>query len=476
MQGEPLSDGWGSWRIAALASILVLALILRLKDPLLDPVIAAEDPYLHMVRAWDLVQHQQLPKSYPPGFAFLTAPLALAGTEALYWGVRLAPPLLGVIGVAGVYLLLRERLRETAALAGALATAVLPEHIFRTTLFAPTALDLALLPFLLLFMLRAVDGSRSALLAALGLASALLVIHPWALGLVLPAATVWGLLQLPREHRIRALMGGLGLVGVVLVTVVFLPGAWNPVPRMSRNLGTTLARIVQDPASLMTLPPFVDLPVMLTPALIVSGILGSIVAGIRRDSLDQLALLWTVSLTPLVLVNWFDIWFLPHRTVAYLSLGVAMLTGVAADELLERLPEAPRVRRPSIAAVALALMLFTVPAAAASQTWYRLYGPEDYSVWREVANEDPSLVVAGSWETRRGYRAITGQEAMFLPAFSHDAEVREDVLEEHPDLVVLVGAHAQGAWRPTGFLDSDEWVLVHEQGPARAYKAAETAG
>ncbi|MGH2669188.1 MAG: hypothetical protein ACRDH5_08760, partial [bacterium] len=67
-------------RHAPLAALLLLALAVRLKDPLSTPVIAAEDPYVHMTRTWDLLQGHGFPDRYPPGFAVLLAPVALLGT------------------------------------------------------------------------------------------------------------------------------------------------------------------------------------------------------------------------------------------------------------------------------------------------------------------------------------------------------------------------------------------------------------
>lgn len=460
------------WRAGILVSIFILALALRLKDPLMHTIIGAEDPYIHMERTWDLIQHGQLPEDYPPGFAALLAPLAMLGPDMFYWLARLAPPFLGVVEVAGIYLLLHGRVRETGALVGAFTAAVMPENIFRTNLLFPTALDLALLPFLFLFLLRYVEGDQRSLWGILGIGAVLLMIHPWLVGLALPPLTLWLLLQASPEWRTRLTLGA-AVTGILLLVVLSnMPGTWNPIPQMLANVGATMDRILAQPGSLLDLPRYVDLANMLTPAVLVVGALGSLVAATRRTPLDQLALLWTFLLLPLALVNWFDIWFLPHRVVAYLTLGAAILTGIAAHGAYDLLPDRRSVRGPTLTATLLIFLALTAPAGATTQDWYRLYDEDDYGAWQDVAAEEPSLVVAGSWQTRAGYRAITGQDAQFNTAFFNDTTVRDQLLQRHPDLVVIVGHHSEKSGVQTGFLSSGNWTTVAETGDVQAYRQA----
>ncbi len=458
------------WRGAILVSIFVLALALRLKDPLTHTIIGAEDPYLHMARTWDLLQHGQLPDNYPPGFAALLAPLAMLGPDMFYWIARLAPPFLGVIEVAGIYLVLHGRVRETGALVGAFSAAIIPENIFRTNLLFPTALDLALIPFLFLSLLRYSEGDRRGFWGALAIGGFLLVVHPWLIGLALPPLALWLIIQASPEWRSRLILGA-GLVGAVLLFVLSsMPGTWNPVPQMLANVSATLATIMAQPSSLLDLPQHVNLAHMLTPAVMVMAAFGTFVALGRRRPVDQLALLWTFLLLPLVLVNWFDIWFLPHRTVAYLTLGAALLTGIAAHGAYDLLPERRSVRGPTVTAGLLIFLALTAPAAATTQDWYRLYDDDDYRVWEDVAAEDPSLVVAGSWQTRAGYRAITGEDAEFNTAFFNDSGVRDRMLQRHPDLIVITGNHTEKSGVQTGFLSDGNWTVVSESGDVHAYR------
>ncbi|HVM45909.1 MAG TPA: hypothetical protein VM582_08250 [Candidatus Thermoplasmatota archaeon] len=184
VQVERVSAGV-AWRRVLLGGLLVLALAVRLREPLSSPIIGAEDPYLHMARAWELLEGH-FPAGYPPGFTFLLAPFALLGPEAFYAAARFLPPFLGVVEVLGVYLLCRENLRTPAAFVAATAVALMPENILRTNLLFPTALDLAVLPFYLLHLLRASRGHRPALAWCAGIALVLGVVHPWVLVYIAP--------------------------------------------------------------------------------------------------------------------------------------------------------------------------------------------------------------------------------------------------------------------------------------------------
>ncbi len=457
------------WRAIILVSIFILALALRLKDPLMHTVIGAEDPYIHMERTWDLIQHQALPENYPPGFAALLAPIAMLGPDMFYWVARLVPPFLGVVEVAGIYLLLHGRVRESGAMAGAFTAAVMPENIFRTNLLFPTALDLALIPFLFLFLLRYTEGHQESLWGAVGIGAVLLLVHPWLVGLALPPLTIWLLLQASPQRRLR-LMAGAALTGLVLLVVLAnMPGTWNPIPQMLANVGATLDKILANPTSLLNPPQYVNLAHMLTPAVLVLAGLGTVVAMMQWSPVDQLALLWTWLLLPLALVNWFDIWFLPHRVVAFMSLGAAILTGIAVHGAFDILPDRRPIRAPAMATGLLVFLLLTAPAGASTQSWYRLYDQEDYGVWQDVAEEEPSLVVAGSWQTRAGYRALTGQQASFNTAFFDDPGVRDGITDRHPDLVVIVSNHTAESGVQTGFLSDGNWTLVAEAGETQAY-------
>ncbi|MEA3198641.1 MAG: hypothetical protein QOE90_69 [Thermoplasmata archaeon] len=437
----------------ALALVLLLALAVRLREPLSSPILGAEDPFLHMAQAWDVAQGHGLPAHYPPGFPVLLAPLTLLGTKAFVLFARFAPPLFGVAEALGIYVLLEKRLGAWPALSGALVAALMPENVFRTDLLFPTALDLALLPFVLHLTLRASEGSRHAVWGAAGLAALLLVTHPWVVALLVPTLGAFALVLALRSRRRHAapLAAATATGGIALAAALsFLPGTWNPMPAFLRHAGPKLVALATHPASIFPLPPYVDLPAMLTwPALALAGV-GAVRALAKPRRLGLLALIWCAMLLPLVLVDWFGVWFIPHRTVAYLSIGVAILAAHAVEALVVAMPRRARVPAGAAACVAVAALL--VPSAAAVAPWYRVVGPSDEAAWSALDARHPSLVVTTSWQAAAGYRATTGREAVYDPSFFHDAGERSRTLAQHPDLVVYVDGHAKENGLPTGFL------------------------
>lgn len=456
------------WATPLLVAILALALVLRLREPLSSPILGAEDPYLHMSKTWDLVQGKGWEHDYPPGFQVFLAPFAFLGPDAFLLVGRFLPPLFGVAETLGVYLLARTRLGEGGSLAAALVVALMPENVFRTDLLFPTALDLAVLPFLFLLALRASEGSRAAMAGVVAVLVALLAIHPWVVALVVPVlAAFLGLLVLHGRRDLWPLAAALvaGLAGL-LVVFGLVPGTWNPAPQIHRHAWPRLLELLAEPSTLFPLPVHVDLVRMLTlPVLVLAGV-GALVALVRRSRLSLLALLWSALLLPWTLVDWLDVWFIPHRTVAYFSLGVALLAGVALDGAIRvaaRRWEAPA----SIAALALVLAL-TLPAAMAVQPWYRLYDEDDYAAWDALATRGAPYVVAGSWQGAEGYRALTGGDSVYNPTFFEREDTRRAWLADHPGLVVLVDEYARENGHPRGFLDG--WRLVGQWGDVKAYE------
>ena len=444
------------WRRLLLGALLLLALAARMREAMVSPIVGAEDPYVHMARTWDLVQQGSLPPGYPPGFAFLLAPFALLGPTLFYAAARFLPPFLGVVEVLGVYLLVRENLRTPAAFVAAGLVALMPENVFRTNLLFPTALDLALLPFFLLHLLRAFRGVPRAGWWAAGIAAFLAPIHPWVLVFMLPPTVTIALLGLRHARDKKLAIGALAGLALVGVVFAFLPGAWNPAPAFLQNAGPRAIELVTDPASLFPLPLYVDLPAMLTwSALALAGV-GVLVALARRTTLGIVALVYTLAIVPFVFVDWFDVWFIPHRSVAYLSLGIAILAALPI-ELMGALPEWNMGDVAAATVIGAYLLAVMAPVAMQVEPWYRLYEEEDYDAWRELGGRGPSLVVTGSWQAAAGYRAITGEPALFNPTFFESAAAREDNLERHPDLVVLLddyarqeGIRAPGGWREIG--------------------------
>lgn len=452
-----------------LAALLLVAWIVRLREPLSSPILGAEDPFLHMAQTWDVLQGRGLPAGYPPGFPILLAPFALLGPTVFAFVARWGPPLFGVAEVLGVFLLARRALGFAPALAAGLVAALMPENVFRSNLLFPTALDLALLPFVFLAVLRASEGSRAHLVLAGGLLALLLVTHPWVVALLVPTLALFTLALVAKRQRARAVplaaataTGGVALV----VALAFLPGTWNPAPAFFAHAGPRLVQLVANPASIAPLPRFVNLPAMLTIPAMVLAAAGAVRALVVRSRFALLALLWTALLLPFVLVDWFDVWFLPHRTVAYLSVGVALLAGLAVEGLLAAAP----VRSVRVGAAVLAcglVVLLMLPSALAVDPWYRVVDRDDAAAWKALDARDAPFVVTTSWQEASAYRAMTGRDAVFNPQFFHDGATRDRDARDHPGLVVVVDAHAKENGLPTGFLGS--WKKIGQWGDVAAY-------
>ncbi|MGQ0535306.1 MAG: hypothetical protein ACT4PT_04465 [Methanobacteriota archaeon] len=437
---------------------------MRMREPLSSPVIGAEDPYLHMERTWDLLQGKGFSDGYPPGFSILLLPFALAGPEAFYGFARFAPPFLGVAQALGVYLFGRRFLHPAAAYTAALLVAVMPENVFRTNLLFPTALDLALLPFVLGWFLDATEGGRRALAKLGGVLAAALFVHPWFVAMLLPAFCVFLLVAAPLPGRRVAAVSAAG--GAAFVTVLaILPGGL-PGIGLASAAARRAAEILADPASLSPLPAYVDLVSMLTIPALLFGIGSLAAARVRRSRFALLSVVYTLTLLPIVLVDWFDLWFLPHRTVAFLSVGVALLSGVFVDGVLARLSTRPGADLFAVAGAIAIVLALSVPAGATTAPWYRLYDEDDQAAWRDLSSWGTPLVVTGSWEARAGYRAVTSRDATYHPGFFYDADVRERDLSREPGLVVLLDPHADPAL-PRAFLA--EWVEIGAWGDTHAY-------
>jgi hypothetical protein len=407
----------------------------------------------------------------------LLAPFAWMGTDAFYWVARFLPPFFGVAAVAGTFMLGRHGLGPWGGLAAAAAIALMPEHIRRTNILFPTGLDLALLPFVLLFALHAAEGHRAALLALPAAAAGMLFVHPWFVILLLPPVGTFLLvryLQRSRNTRLRApITAGVASTGVLGLFVLFNP-VWDPLRMLKRRAWPRFLEIVQDPSRLTKLPAHVDLAAMLTWPAIILGLAGTVFAIRRPKPFAILALLWTFLLLPIVLVNWFGFWYLPHRTVAYMATGVAMLVGIAVVETLQFVADRPAAfrRRAAVGAVAVVALLM-LPAAAATPQWYRLYDQDDYDAWEAAEARGAPLVMAGSWETRAGYRALTGGPSGYYPSFFYDYAFRQEVIRNNPDLIVIISERTEKNGLPTEFLEGDSWEPIGEWGDVRAFARAD---
>jgi hypothetical protein len=458
--------------IATVAAIALLAFLLRLRDPLSSNIIGAEDPYLHMARTWDLVQGKGV-HDYPLGFMILLSPLTLLGPDTFYAIMRWVPPVFGAAAVVGVFLLCRRYVHPTGAFAAALLVAVLREHIMRTNLFVPTALDLAVIPFVVLALLRGMEGARWGLPTAGGLLFALFLVHPWVVALMLPPVALFFLIYTVRTdtRRWAAAMAG-GSIGMFLLVVIVLQG-WKAFGLIFNRAMPQVGQLLSSPGSMPPLPEFVDLPWMLTVPVLLLALCGAGVAVWRRTRLAVFALIWSLLLLPLVLVDWLGMSFLPHRTVVYLSFGLVILAALPVAEMAKLLETArPNARIGATAGILGVVLLLTLPAALATEPWKRIYDDQDFQAWDALDARGTDYLVAGSWQSRAGYRSLTAREAVFMPAFFEDERQRGIQVDAHPGLVVLIDKHTKGEdlpeeQLPTDFLSS--WVLVGEWGDKQAY-------
>jgi hypothetical protein len=384
----------------AVAATVIVGILLRLEDPLSSPVVPAEDPFTHMVMIKEHLTTGTLDPLNPPGglyppgmHALLATVWAFTGGD-LYELVRFAPVAFGGIGVLGTALLLWKHEGRVAAFVGALAVALAPELIFRTSMMAPTAIDLALLPFYLFALLEVLEGNLAWVGAAAPISIYLVFAHPWLFGLIgfmsvafaaLALVLPWPIsrspsLSSPGFAAVLAIVGAsLGLVlstcagmcgsgfgGIlpfgdllvlaspVVLVVSFLPSVllaitstdgddWLPAPTAGPR--STLVRAglcvvfavaltaVTWPAVQQGLPELVDLPRMLGWPLLGLAALAFVALPFMASRLAYVAASLAIATYPMVVYNPLGSEFWPHRTVVYLGMGLVLLAGVAGGAL-----------------------------------------------------------------------------------------------------------------------------------------------
>lgn len=396
-RGETAARALG---VLAVAATVGLGVLVRLQEPLSNPVIPAEDPFTHIARVKTYLAASGLPEVgpfgedlYPPGMhATFAAVWAFTGGD-LYTLFRFAPVVLGGVSVLGTALLLWKHVGRVAAVVGGLGVALAPEIVFRTTMMAPTAVDVAVIPFLFFAFLEVLAGRLAWTPVAAALTLYLVFMHPWLVGMLVAAGLVFALLTavLPwpssRADRLSTrgfaaslavLGGGLGLVlstcgGVcgpgyqqvlpvgsalvlaapVVIVLSLLPAVFLAVqPRALEGLpehpfeprswmpraalGLALAAI----AGLLTLgavrgglPTFVDLPRMIGWPLLALGAFAFVALPFLATPAAYIATGLTVTTYPVVIVAPLGSEFVSHRTVAYLGLGLSLLAGIGAQAL-----------------------------------------------------------------------------------------------------------------------------------------------
>jgi hypothetical protein len=394
--------------LSALAGVLALATWLRLLDPLANPVMAAEDPYTHMsivrehLRDGVLDPQNAQGALYPPGLHALVATLWVASGVELYQLMRLAPVLFGVVGVAGLALLLWRFEGPLAAVVGALALAAMPEVVFRAGMMSPTALDLMVIPFLFWSLLELVRGELAWLGAAVPLAAFLVLAHPWILAILALAGLFFLAVYLlfpwrasrgapvTREGAAAAVAVLGGSFGIALATRWEASGTGFSeltLPMAGNNVGVlgamavaaaglvafillTLPQFVRDrlprlnerprPTSLQvagallmalallaltvpalqrgTMPEHVDLPRMLGWPALALAGAAFVLLPVAGGPAAHAGVALLLATYPFTIYNPLDSPFWPHRTAVFLGLAAAMLSGVMARRLADAWP------------------------------------------------------------------------------------------------------------------------------------------
>jgi hypothetical protein len=512
--------------------------------------------------------------NYPPGLhSFLGAWWVFTGAP-LYDIMRLGPVVFGAVSLVAMAALLGPREGLLAAFVGTLAFAAMPEEVFRTAMMSPTALDMALLPLLLGTLLEVVRGKLAWLGAAIPLTAFLLLAHPWVLAILLLTALLFlGLSVLapwPAERGAR--LNPLGIVGVgSLLAVAFAFAAatrWEasgsgfgeisaplmrriggptgmllmavaaggavlavalarrvladrqvklPLPRWTAGaVGAGLIAVylwwVATRALAQGMPDFVDLPRMVGwPVLLLAG-MGVLLLPLAGSPVGHVGGALFLGSLPFVLLDPLDSPYWPHRTVAFMGIGLAILAGVAARRMLDagtwgvRKASAFLARpRPAHAGLArargtrLMAVAFLVPGlviggAAAGLVladtpepypggWYRLYGECEFNNLRALAdtvNAHPrAIVIVGAWEPQLVLSAFTNKVrdlwtvgSFFRSGFDHDAYVQKNYLWKTPTYVVverhLPEEVANADW---SFLDGPGWVKLKEDCPSQGAMA-----
>lgn len=544
------------WRTAALIALIVgavaFSVMARLEDPASSSVIPAEDPYTHMglVRG-HLADGEIEPlvdggTVYPPGMhAVLAAVHAFTGLD-LYTIFLYGPIVFGALSVVGIALLLWRFAGPAAAVVGSLAAALAPELIFRTTMMAPTAVDLAVLPFLLLGALETLRGR----LPWIGLVAAsslyLGVAHPWILTVMAPVALGTVILaflfagNVRREDRLNpmgaslvlATLGasllaaimicwsecglgfheighgtsGLDQVGVVAAGLAlaaaavlalarrplrrFLDNLSGPMPLTVRAIMGVLAAgallAVTIPAVQAGMPEHVDLPRMFGWPMLALGALGLVVTPFMRRQAAWAGVAMVTVTLPFVVHNPLDSPFWPHRTAAYLGIGIVILVGVAAAALfalaeraLARLASTHQTpSRRVIHMVAGAGITAMVGLATAGSVyaatppdyetgWYRLYQECEFDALRDVAEsaDAETVIIAGDWRPKlvAGAFADESRNVWYSESFFADPEHREETVAglamDGKRVVVVEDRHLilEHPELDRSFLQGDEW-------------------
>lgn len=390
--------------VAAVAALAAYAVALRAEDPLSTPAIAAEDPYTHLALTREHLRDGQVEgldgrEPYPPGLHAVLAVLTVHTGIAAFDLVRLGTPFFGAMAVVAAALLLVRLDGRAAAVVGAAAIAVTPELVFRQAMMSPTALDIALVPAVLLGLVETARGRLGWAAPTALLLAFLMLAHPWAFGLVAPAGGLFVVLALvaPWRDAPRLDPAGLALGGVLLgvSSALALSGCWGscgpgfaqalsperaalfdrgavallvaslvvgaalwlarhavrpvlarqarwPMP-VAWGLGLLLvagAALLWRHADGIGFPTHVDPATMWGWPLIAAAAVGLAALPLARGPGAHAGAALGLVALPFTLLDPFDSPFWPHRTAAYLAIGFALLAGTGAGAVARGLHRA----------------------------------------------------------------------------------------------------------------------------------------
>lgn len=549
LRGEdPSADArWPLLAWAMLAIVATIALVERLRDPLSSGVIGAEDPYTHIVYVKEHLSrgffepsfHLGAESMYPPGIHILVGALHALGGIGLYPLARFLPAAFGVLSVAGIFVVAYRLGGLVSATVAAASLAVIPEHIFRTNLLFPTALDLAIVPVLTLAAVEMYEGRWAWAWVAIPVGIALVIAHPW----IMPLTTVGvaafvgiAFATAPADSRMAGLrrgalvvvlfgalsltafltrwneggessfsslleallpkiplfVGGALLAVGALALVVAATGKLQP-PKL-RNVARAallgVALWIALPLLTADTPRFVDYPQQVGWFVLGLAIVGLVLLPLHARPVGVLGAGLVVSMFPLTVIDFFDSPYWPHRTVAYVTLGLVLLAGSAAGAVVEGANRGfPKGRRRGAAVAAVAvgvsvLLAGTAVATAPSQfDWYRLYEDESFGAfeWADDKMEnDPSVAfVSAHWKSNLYLKALGDMDRVhYLNEFYKDPAYRQEWMgfEEGngiDEVYVLVDENHREAAPGNGwdlsFLEREGWTPVGTWGHVTIY-------
>jgi hypothetical protein len=388
-----------AFAIAAIAVAVVLGTQLRLKDPLSTSVLPAEDTFTHMglVQAHlsdgDMDAYNPNGRLYPPGMHTVLAAFWVYTGLDLYDIMRFAPVLFGILGIVGAAAVVWAYEGPVGGVIAAFTTAASQEMIRRTTMMAPTAVDVALLPFAFLAIIETMRGRHAFASPAAALVLFFVFAHPWVVTIIGLATAVFGVISLaapwvrrrstplqatgvaiamaivgvgwslslsgcggwcgpgfaeviPNGERLNALAPLIAAAALTVATITYLArkkldDVFQPVLGEPSLAGRILAAaaiagvlaVITVPAATNGFPRFVDPPLMFGWPTLALAAMGLILIPFMRGPAAYLGASIVLVTWPFVIYDPFNSPFWSHRTAIYFGLGAVLLAGVAAAAL-----------------------------------------------------------------------------------------------------------------------------------------------